>query len=78
MNYYQMLVFGGREFSLAYEGIKWPKQICSSEALYMFNLRSSVFLEMKHINCFDEEKEYTHLKIKITFFKLRFYLLYNR
>lgn len=73
-----MLDFGRREFSLTEEGIKLPKQIGSSEALYTFNLWSSVFLEMKHINCFNEEKEYTHLKIKITFLKLRFYLLYNR
>lgn len=52
-----MLVFGRREFSLTEEGIKLPKQIGSSEALYTFNLWSSVFLEMKHINCFNEEKE---------------------
>lgn len=48
------------------------KLICSSKALYIFNLQCGIFLEIKHIRDFKEEKENTHLKIKITFLKLGF------
>ena len=59
------------------------EQNCVNKPIHLklcicFNLCSSVFLEMKYFRCFSEEEEYTHLKLKITFLKLRFYLLYKR